>query len=81
MHFFTSECSNNSSAETAKEQKEDERSSSPLTHLFVELTSLEELSFPTSSSTRIKVWTFGTECLMKSYSALFPVSSVLFNID
>ncbi|KAL3998539.1 hypothetical protein ACH3XW_15455 [Acanthocheilonema viteae] len=54
MDFFISECSNNSSTKTAKEQKEDECSSSPLTHLFVELTSLEELSFPTSSSTRIK---------------------------
>uniref|UniRef100_A0A915Q3J2 RING-type domain-containing protein n=1 Tax=Setaria digitata TaxID=48799 RepID=A0A915Q3J2_9BILA len=38
----------------AEERTEDESSSSPLTHLFVELTSLEELSFPTSSSTRIK---------------------------
>uniref|UniRef100_A0A0R3RZ63 Hermansky-Pudlak syndrome 5 protein homolog n=1 Tax=Elaeophora elaphi TaxID=1147741 RepID=A0A0R3RZ63_9BILA len=53
MDFFTPECSS-SSTKTVKEQKEDKRSNSPLTHLFVELTSLEELSFPTSSSTRIK---------------------------
>ncbi|KAM3720343.1 BLOC-2 complex member HPS5 [Dirofilaria immitis] len=34
--------------------KEDDRNSLPFTHVFAELTSLEELSFPTSSSTRIK---------------------------
>ncbi|OZC12536.1 hypothetical protein X798_00167 [Onchocerca flexuosa] len=53
MDFFTPECSSNGT-KTAKEMREDEQSSLPLTHLFVELTSLEELSFPTSSSTRIK---------------------------
>ncbi|CAG9534519.1 unnamed protein product [Cercopithifilaria johnstoni] len=52
MDFCNPECSN--STKTVKEEKEDECSGSPLTHLFVELTSLEELSFPTSSSTRIK---------------------------
>ncbi|VDK79009.1 unnamed protein product [Litomosoides sigmodontis] len=55
MDLFTPEGSSNSGAKVAHEQKKgDECSTSPLTHLFVELTSLEELSFPTSSSTRIK---------------------------
>lgn len=63
MDFFTPECSS-SSTNTAKERKEDECGSSPLTHLFVELTSLEELSFPTSSSTRIKVWYSQTNFLI-----------------
>ncbi|KAK6106188.1 hypothetical protein QQG55_23245 [Brugia pahangi] len=53
MDIFIPECSS-SGTKSPEERKENEQSSLPLTHLFVELTSLEELSFPTSSSTRIK---------------------------
>uniref|UniRef100_A0AAF5Q0C2 RING-type domain-containing protein n=2 Tax=Wuchereria bancrofti TaxID=6293 RepID=A0AAF5Q0C2_WUCBA len=53
MDILIPECSS-SDTKSPEERKENEQSSLPLTHLFVELTSLEELSFPTSSSTRIK---------------------------
>ncbi|MCP9258011.1 hypothetical protein DINM_001175 [Dirofilaria immitis] len=53
MDFFISEYSSNDT-NRAKDMKEDDRNSLPFTHVFAELTSLEELSFPTSSSTRIK---------------------------